>query len=197
MAEKLTKKQTEVLQFIKNYVVKYGYAPTVREICSGLNLSSPATVHSHLAQLQKKGMITKGVGKFRTIEVLCENEYAAKKTDIIKVPTINSNKSEKLDELIDKSRKLFAIPTSIVDGLNKKDIFALNIENNSFNDLNIFKGDTLIINKESELVENNLVIYSNKNDNILKICLYLNDDIKWKDKKVNIIGKVVSLYRKY
>ena len=51
MKQNLTKKQAEVLTFIKKYIVKYGYPPSVREICAGLNLSSPATVHTHLTVL--------------------------------------------------------------------------------------------------------------------------------------------------
>ena len=50
MIEKLTKKQEEVLTFIKRFVVSHGYPPSVREICKGMDLSSPATVHTHLKQ---------------------------------------------------------------------------------------------------------------------------------------------------
>ena len=72
--KKLTKKQKVVLQYIKKYVVSHGYAPTVREICQGLNLSSPATVHSHLSQLEGKGFIRKGKGKFSlTLRVNIQN----------------------------------------------------------------------------------------------------------------------------
>ena len=69
MNEKLTKKQKEVLTFIKKYIVQYGFPPSVREICAGLGLSSPATVHTHLKQLELKGAISKTKSKFRTIEV--------------------------------------------------------------------------------------------------------------------------------
>ena len=58
------------------------------EICNGLDLSSPATVHTHLKQLEIKGAITKAVSKFRTIEVVGENEYAPKDEEIVKVPLL-------------------------------------------------------------------------------------------------------------
>lgn len=54
MAQELTKKQNETLTFIKKYIVSHGYAPSVREICAGMNLSSPATAHTHLKELEKK-----------------------------------------------------------------------------------------------------------------------------------------------
>ena len=53
MAQELTKKQNETLTFIKKYIVSHGYAPSVREICAGMNLSSPATAHTHLKELEK------------------------------------------------------------------------------------------------------------------------------------------------
>ena len=65
MNEKLTKKQKGVLTFIKKYIVQYGFPPSVREICAGLGLSSPATVHTHLKQLELKGAISKTKSKFR------------------------------------------------------------------------------------------------------------------------------------
>ena len=55
----LTKKQNETLTFIKKYMVSHGYPPSVREICAGMDLSSPATAHSHLTQLEEKGFIRK------------------------------------------------------------------------------------------------------------------------------------------
>ena len=74
----LTKKQEETLVFIKKYMVAHGYPPSVREICAGMNLSSPATVHTHLKELESKGFIRKQNSKFRTIELLVENEYNEK-----------------------------------------------------------------------------------------------------------------------
>ena len=59
MTQELTKKQNETLTFIKKYIVSHGYSPSVREICSGMNLSSPATAHTHLKELEKKGCIRK------------------------------------------------------------------------------------------------------------------------------------------
>ena len=83
--ETITAKQAETLTFIKKYIVDHGFPPSVREICKGMNLSSPATVHAHLTQLEKKGLIRKETNKFRTIELLVENEFAEKNEEIVKV----------------------------------------------------------------------------------------------------------------
>ena len=70
--EKLTNQQEKMLDIIKKYVVKHGYAPTVRELCQEMNLSSTATVQVHLNNLEKKGYIKKEESKNRTIEILVE-----------------------------------------------------------------------------------------------------------------------------
>src|SRR5574344_923406 len=86
--EKLTKKQGEVLDYIKKYIVNNGFPPSVREIGSALGLSSPATVHAHLKKLEEAGCIRKASQKFRTIEVLVDNEYKDNSSDLVKVPLL-------------------------------------------------------------------------------------------------------------
>ena len=81
--ESLTKKQAEVLNFIKKYLVSKGYPPTVREIGKALNLNSPATVHTHLNKLEEKGYIKKDNFKNRTIELLVKNELENTNPSII------------------------------------------------------------------------------------------------------------------
>ena len=67
--KELTVKQTEVLNFIKKYTAMHGYPPAIREICTGLGLSSPATVHAHIKKLESAGVIKTSNNKFRTIEI--------------------------------------------------------------------------------------------------------------------------------
>ena len=66
--EKLTAKQARVLNYLKQSIAENGYPPTVREICKALDLSSPATVQSHLNILEEKGYIKKSSLKNRTVE---------------------------------------------------------------------------------------------------------------------------------
>ena len=57
--EKLTRRQEDVLNYVKGYIVSHGYPPTIREIGRALDISSPATIHAHLANLEQKGFIRK------------------------------------------------------------------------------------------------------------------------------------------
>ena len=89
MYENLNRKQVEILNFIKNNIQAYGYPPTVREICEGVNLKSTSTAHRHLEKLEKEKYIRKNPTKPRAIEVLDKGEdslFAPKKT--IDIPII-------------------------------------------------------------------------------------------------------------
>ena len=75
MEKKLTPRQQEILTYIKKYSAMHGYPPAIREICAGVGLSSPATVFVHIKNLEKNGFIKSTNNKFRTIELLVDNEY--------------------------------------------------------------------------------------------------------------------------
>ena len=68
----LTKRQSEIFDFIKGHLDKTGYPPTVREIGSALGLHSPSTVHAHLAKLESSGVLRRDPSKPRAIEILVE-----------------------------------------------------------------------------------------------------------------------------
>src|SRR3954470_22784453 len=66
----LTKRQQEIFDFIKKYSAKYGYPPTVRDIGKAVGLASSSTVHAHLANLEKIGLLRRDPSKPRAIEML-------------------------------------------------------------------------------------------------------------------------------
>jgi repressor LexA len=67
---KLTKRQQEIFDFIKRYSAKHGYPPTVRDIGKAIGLGSPSTVHAHLANLEKLGLLRRDPSKPRALELL-------------------------------------------------------------------------------------------------------------------------------
>ena len=81
--EELTKRQNEILTYIKKFIVSNGYPPTVREIGEALDVSSPATIHAHLQNLEEKGWIKKQGSKNRAIELLVENEFEPKNENVV------------------------------------------------------------------------------------------------------------------
>ncbi|MDD4705895.1 MAG: transcriptional repressor LexA [Bacilli bacterium] len=205
MKPKITKKQEEVLTYIKKYIVKYGYPPSVREICSGLGLSSPATVHTHLTQLEIKGAIKKTASKFRTIEVMGENEYASKDEEIVKVPLLGKVTAGNPIEAIENPDELFSLPASLIP--RKESIFTLKVSGDSMINVGIYDGDIVIVQKQKEAHNGDIVVAMNKENEVtLKTFYKEKDHIRLQPENdylkpiildnVIIIGKAIGLYRK-
>ncbi len=175
----LTEKQGKILNFIKKYIAEYNYAPTIREIGEGNNLSSSATVHTYINILIEKGFLKKSDYKFRTLEVVGENEYVNQAKGISLLPVIydDDSYSKQINEPKEKleiSQEQFNINNqSIIIHVTKDDIFK--------------NGDNLIIKKITKYNDNDYVVTLN-NDRI-NIVKYANNK--------DIIGKVIALIRKY
>ena len=86
--EQLTKRQEDILKALMKFMAKHGYPPTVREIGTMLNLSSPATTHFHLNKLEEKGYIWKNEAKNRALELLVPNEYLEKDEQVVDIPLL-------------------------------------------------------------------------------------------------------------
>lgn len=204
--EKLTKKQEEVLVFIKKYIVTNGYPPSVREICAGLDLKSPATVHVHLNQLQMRGAITKAKSKFRTIEVVGDNEYAPKDENLVKVPLLGKITAGSPIEAIENPDELFALPASLIP--NKESIFTLKVEGESMINVGIYDGDIVIVQKQKVARNGDIVVaMNNDNEVTLKTFYKEADHIRLQPENdtmepiildnCDILGKAIGLYRKF
>ena len=206
MKPKITRKQEEVLTYIKKYIVKYGYTPSVREICSGLGLSSPATVHTHLTQLEIKGAIKKTASKFRTIEVMGENEYAPKDEEIVKVPLLGKVTAGNPIEAIENPDELFSLPANLIPP--KESIFTLKVSGDSMINAGIHDNDIIIVQKQKEARNGDIVVAMNdENEVTLKTFYKEKDHIRLQPENdhlepiilnnVTILGKAIGLYRKF
>ncbi len=203
---KLTKKQEEVLIFLKKFIVKKGYPPSVREICAGLNLSSPATVHTHLKQLEIKGAIKKESSKFRTIEVIGENEFMPKDEDIVKVPLLGKITAGSPIEAIENPNDFFTLPASLIP--NKEIIFTLKVEGESMINVGILDGDIVIVQKQNVARNGDIVVAMNEENEVTLKTFYKEEDhIRLQPENdnmdpiiltnVTILGKAIGLYRKF
>ncbi len=203
---KLTKKQEEVLIFLKKFIVKKGYPPSVREICAGLNLSSPATVHTHLKQLEIKGAIKKESSKFRTIEVIGENEFMPKDEDIVKVPLLGKITAGSPIEAIENPNDFFTLPASLIP--NKEIIFTLKVEGESMINAGILDGDIVIVQKQNVARNGDIVVAMNEENEVTLKTFYKEEDhIRLQPENdnmdpiiltnVTILGKAIGLYRKF
>lgn len=204
--EKITAKQNETLTFVKKYIVNHGFPPSVREICKGMNLSSPATVHAHLRQLEKKGIIRKESNKFRAIELLVENEFAEKNEEIVKVPLLGKVSCGNPIEAIEQPNEFFDIPASLIPP--KETIFTLKCSGESMINVGIYDGDFVIIQKQKVARNGDIVVaLTDEGEVTLKTFYKEKNHIRLQPendtmspiilKNCTILGKAIGLYRKF
>lgn len=207
MTKDLTKKQEETLMFIKKYMVAHGYPPSVREICAGMNLSSPATVHTHLKELEGKGFIRKQNSKFRTIELLVDNEFDKKEEteDVVSVPLLGKVSCGNPIEAIENPNDFFTLPASLIPA--KESIFTLKCSGDSMINVGIYDNDIVIVQKQSVARNGDIVVaMTEENEVTLKTFYKEQDHIRLQPendelspiivKNCTILGKAIGLYRK-
>ena len=207
MNKDLTKKQEETLTFIKKYMVSHGFPPSVREICAGMGLSSPATAHTHLKELETKGFIRKQNSKFRTIELLVDNEFEEKKEkeDVVSVPLLGKISCGNPIEAIENPDEFFTLPASLIPA--SESIFTLKCSGDSMINVGIYDNDIVIIQKQSTAKNGDIVAaMTEENEVTLKTFYKEKDHIRLQPENdalspiiLNnciILGKAIGIYRK-
>jgi len=203
--KELTKKQTEVLDYIKKYTATHGYPPAIREIGAGLGLSSPATVHTHVKKLEEAGVIKTSSNKFRTIEILVDNEYEENHEDVVKVPLLGKVTAGNPIEAIERPNEFFDIPAALVP--SRETIFTLQVSGESMINVGIYDGDYVIVQKQSSARNGDIVVaMTEENEVTLKTFYKENGHIRLQPENdtmepfifpnVTILGKAIGLYRK-
>lgn len=151
---KISPKQQEILDYIKEVILKKGYPPTVREICETVHLKSTSSVHSHLETLEKNGYIHRDPTKPRAIEIR-DDSFQVVRTEMVSLPIIGSVAAGQpilAEENIDD---YFPVPADVVP---KGDSFILNVKGNSMVNAGIFDGDRVFVNVCSTAENGDIVV---------------------------------------
>ncbi len=204
--EKLTPKQKDILDILKELIAKNGYPPTVREIGKRANLSSPATIHFHLKQLEKKGYIKQGENKNRTLKLLVPNEFEENNDEVISVPLLGKVTAGSPIEAIETPDELFSLPAYLFSG--KKEIFTLKVSGESMINVGIYDGDILVVERKNTAINGETVVAMNEDNEVTVKTFYKEDGYFRLQpendtmepiilKEVTILGKVIGLYRKF
>lgn len=203
--ESLTKRQEEILNYLKEFMVSHGYPPTVREIGKDLGLSSPATIHTHLNNLAKKGFIRKDESKNRAIELLVENEYANRDENVVNVPLLGKITAGSPIEAIEKPDEYFSIPSYLVP--RNKEVFTLNVSGCSMINAGILDGDIVIVERQNT-ARNGEIVVAMTDENEVTLKTFYKEDGYFRLQpendtmdpiilnNVTILGKAIGLYRK-
>ena len=138
---KITDKQREILEYIKEMILKKGYPPAVREICEAVHLKSTSSVHSHLESLEKNGYIRRDPTKPRTIEIL-DDDFALTRRELVNVPVIGTVAAGVPILAEQNIEDYLPIPAEI---LPNKEVFMLKVKGNSMIEAGIYNGDKVIV----------------------------------------------------
>ncbi len=203
--KELTKRQEDVLQFIKKYIASHGYPPAIREICAGVGLNSPATVFVHIKNLEKEGYVKSTNNKFRTIELLVENEYLEKKDDVVKVPLLGKITAGNPITAIEKPDEYFDLPASLMP--RNGEVFTLHVSGESMINKGIYDNDYVIVKRQNTAKNGDVVVaMTEENEVTLKTFYKESDYIRLQPENdtmeplifnnITILGIAIGLYRK-
>ena len=148
----LTRRQKEILDFIENHIENVGYAPSIEDICSQFGLSSTATVHKHLSNLEHKGLIRRFPNRSRAIE-LCRTErvpYGA----VVSVPLLGRIAAGRPIEVVEVPESI-ELPESMV---GRRPTFVLKVEGDSMIDEQIRDGDYVIVEQSATAEDGQIVV---------------------------------------
>ncbi|KOS69312.1 XRE family transcriptional regulator [Lysinibacillus contaminans] len=202
--KKVSKRQEDILAFIKEEVRAKGYPPSVREIGEAVGLASSSTVHGHLARLEQKGLIRRDPTKPRAIEIL-EPEDTIQKQSVIHVPLVGKVTAGSPITAIENIEEYFPLPDTY--GTSEDQLFMLEIMGESMIDAGILDGDLVIVKQKSTANNGDIVVAMTEEDEATVKRFYkekthfrLQPENATMEpiivNQVSILGQVVGLYRR-
>ena len=198
---KITDKQREILEYIKEMILKKGYPPAVREICEAVHLKSTSSVHSHLESLEKNGYIRRDPTKPRTIEIL-DDDFALTRRELVNVPVIGTVAAGVPILAEQNIEDYLPIPAGI---LPNKEVFMLKVKGNSMIEAGIYNGDKVIVAKQPNAENGDKVVALVDDSATVKTFYKENGHFRLQPEnssmepiildQVEILGKVIGLFR--
>lgn len=151
----LTKKQQEVLEVIKDSILKRGYPPAVREICDAVGLRSTSSVHSHLETLERLGYIRRDPTKPRAIEI-CEDDFYMARTDMTSLPVLGRVAAGTPILAQENIDSYFPVPAEMVP--KGEPSYVLKVKGDSMINAGIFDGDQIFVQSVKDVHNGDTVV---------------------------------------
>ncbi|ABV62364.1 MULTISPECIES: transcriptional repressor LexA [Bacillus] len=201
---KLSKRQLDILTFIKEEVKSKGYPPSVREIGEAVGLASSSTVHGHLARLETKGLIRRDPTKPRAIEVLDEEELNIPKSAVMNVPVIGKVTAGLPITAVENVEEYFPLPETFA--APDEQVFMLEIMGESMIDAGILDKDYVIVRQQSTANNGDIVVAMTEEDEAT-VKRFYKEDTHFRLQpenpsmepiilqNVSILGKVIGVFR--
>lgn len=200
---KISAKQKEILEYIKEEILKRGYPPAVREICEAVHLKSTSSVHSHLETLEKNGYIKRDPTKPRAIEIM-DDSFQTVRTEMASIPIVGTVAAGQPILAQENIEGYFPIP---VDMVPNAETFVLRVKGDSMINVGIFSGDNLLVEKRNTANNGDMVVAMIEDSATVKTFYKENGHIRLQPENdsmepiivddCQIIGKVFGVYRFY
>ncbi|MGE6632206.1 transcriptional repressor LexA [Bacillus sp. NPDC077027] len=201
---KLSKRQLDILSFIKEEVRSKGYPPSVREIGEAVGLASSSTVHGHLARLETKGLIRRDPTKPRAIEILDDENMNIPKSTVMNVPIIGKVTAGLPITAIENVEEYFPLPETFA--APDEQVFMLEIMGESMIDAGILDKDYVIVRQQSTANNGDIVVAMTEEDEAT-VKRFYKEETHFRLQpenpsmepiilqNVSILGKVIGVFR--
>lgn len=151
---KITKKQEEILEYIKNEILNRGFPPAVREICEAVHLKSTSSVHAHLESLEKNGYIRRDPTKPRAIEILDDN-FNLTRREVVNVPIVGTVAAGQPILAVENIENYFPIPAEYMPN---EQSFMLKVKGESMINAGILDGDRVLVKRQQDARNGDIVV---------------------------------------
>lgn len=200
---KITAKQKEILEYIKDEILKKGYPPAVREICEAVNLKSTSSVHSHLETLEKNGFIRRDPTKPRAIEI-CDDSFQMVRHEMASIPIVGTVAAGQPILAQENIEGYFPIPVELAPNAES---FILKVKGESMINAGIFDGDQIFVESCSTARNGDTVVALVEDSATVKTFYKEKDHIRLQPENdtmdpiivddCQILGKVFGVFRLY
>ena len=201
MPAKISKKQQEILDYLKEEILAKGYPPTVREICEKVGLKSTSSVHSHLSTLERNGFIRRDPTKPRAIEI-CDDSFQMVRTEMTSLPIVGNVAAGQPILAQENIESYFAVPAEVVPS---GESFILKVRGESMINAGIMDGDLIFVNSCNTARDGEIVVALVGDESTVKTFYREKDHIRLQPendtmdpiivKDCVILGKVFAVFR--
>lgn len=201
---KITAMQKEILEYIKDEILKKGYPPAVREICEAVHLKSTSSVHSHLETLEKNGYIRRDPTKPRAIEI-CDDSFQLVRKEMVSLPVIGNVAAGQPILAQENIESYFPVPAELVPG--GEPCFILKVRGESMINAGIYDGDQIFVQSCREAKNGQMVVALVEDSATVKTFYRENGHIRLQPENdtmdpiivddCRILGKVFGVFRIY
>ena len=203
--EKLTDKQTQILEYIRHEILAKGYPPSIREICQAVDLKSTSSVHAQLSSLEANGYIRRDLTKSRSIEII-DDDFSLTKRELVNIPIVGTVSCGQPILAEQNIEDYFPVPPEYIHNTNNQ-TFMLRVKGDSMINVGIYEKDLVIVEQCSSARNGEIVVALIEDSATVKTFYKENGYIRLQPENdymdpilvehCEILGRVIGLFRNF